>query len=129
MAACFQVMNMTNTHCSADAKHIRRFLNTCQGNWHNCIYVNCASCKTPGFCREPGFLFHPDEKGVPCILPFSDARILFARVPEPAECLSVLTTVQFLSLYRDFLKSHHFPDGYCPCISLLHTQEAACYDW
>jgi len=122
-------MNMETTHCMADARHIRHFLNVCKGNWHNCILVNCTKCETPGLCREPGFLFCPDENAVPCILPLSDARILFARSPEPDECLCAITAAQFLTIYGDYITEQHFPTSYCPCMALLKAQEEKCYDW
>lgn len=94
-----KVMNMEQSRCNADAKHIRHFLDICDGNWHSCIYVRCVSCKTPGYCNGPHFLYHPDENGSPCILPMADARMLFSRIPEPTECLSAITLEQFQSLY------------------------------
>lgn len=60
-----KVMNMEQSRCNADAKHIRHFLDICDGNWHSCIYVRCVSCKTPGYCNGPHFLYHPDENGSP----------------------------------------------------------------
>ena len=80
-----KVMNMEQSRCNADAKHIRHFLDICDGNWHSCIYVRCVSCKTPGYCNGPHFLYHPDENGSPCVLPMADARMLFSRIPEPTE--------------------------------------------
>lgn len=94
-----KVMNMEQSRCNADAKHIRHFLDICDGNWHSCIYVRCVSCKTPGYCNGPHFLYHPDENGSPCVLPMADARMLFSRIPEPTECLSAITLEQFQSLY------------------------------
>lgn len=64
-------------HCKTDAKHIRHFLNLCEGNWHSCIYVWCRTCNAQESCENSGFLFHPDETGSPCILPLSDAALLF----------------------------------------------------
>lgn len=64
-----KVMNMEQSRCNADAKHIRHFLDICDGNWHSCIYVRCVSCKTPGYCNGPHFLYHPDENGSPCPAP------------------------------------------------------------
>ena len=92
-----KVMNMEQSRCNADAKHIRHFLDICDGNWHSCIYVRCVSCKTPGYCNGPHFLYHPDENGRPCVLPMADARMLFSRIPEPTDCLSVITLEQFQS--------------------------------
>lgn len=127
-AACFKVMNM-NIHCSVDAKYIHKFLGACDGNWHNCTYVNCPSCKTKGICIEADFLFCVNTECIPYILPLSDAKLLFSRVPEPTECLNLMKISQFLHLYRKYLDEQHFPDGYCPCIALMRLQEAACYDW
>lgn len=95
---------MERTHCTADAKHIRHFLDCCEGNWHQCVYVRCVSCKAPGYCRQPDFLYHPDPEGKPCVLPMRDARLLFARLPEPTECAGALTMEQFISLYRPYLE-------------------------
>lgn len=81
------VMNMETTYIQTDIKHVRRFLDACDGNWHHCIHVTCPSCKTSGICRESGFLFHPDATAEPLILPLSDARILFSCYPEPEECI------------------------------------------
>ena len=80
-------MNMETTYIQTDIKHVRRFLDACDGNWHHCIHVTCPSCKTSGICRESGFLFHPDATAEPLILPLSDARILFSCYPEPEECI------------------------------------------
>lgn len=125
----FKVMNMETTHCTADAKHIRHFLNACDGSWHNCILVDCINCQYPGLCKDAGFLFCPDPEAVPCILPLSDARILFPRCPEPDECLSAMIVTQFLTMYKEFLKQQHFPSSYCPCMALLKAQEEKCYEW
>ena len=119
---------MEQTHCMADAKHIRRFLDLCDGNWHNCVYVRCASCKAISSCKYPDFLIHPDASGIPCILPFSDARILFSRM-EAEECLLRITWSDFLVLYRHYLAANKISEEHCVCISLLRLQEDACYDW
>ncbi len=129
MAACFQVMNMETKHCMADAKHLRRFLNACTGNWHNCIHVTCPRCQAPGTCAESGFLFCPDEKAAPLILPLSDARILFARYPEPDETLCTMNVTQFLCMYDGFLKEKQYPDSFCPCMALFQSQVNDCYEW
>lgn len=116
-------------HCNADAKYIQKFLNTCNGNWHNCIFVDCKYCRFTTRCESPGFLFLPDENAVPCILPLSDAQIIFSRIPEPEECLDAISVFQFLSMYNGYLKSQKTPDGGCPCINLLKNQQDANYEW
>ena len=110
-----KVMNMEQSRCNADAKHIRHFLDICDGNWHSCIYVRCVSCKTPGYCNGPHFLYHPDENGSPCVLPMADARMLFSRIPEPTECLSAITLEQFQSLYGLYFAKEALTDKPCPC--------------
>ena len=120
---------MERTHCTADARHIRHFLDCCEGNWHQCVYVRCVSCKTPGYCRQPDFLYHPDPDGKPCVLPMRDARLLFARLPEPTECAGALTMEQFTSLYRPYLEKEGLLEAPCLPEALLRLQEAACYDW
>lgn len=102
---------MEQSRCNADAKHIRHFLDICDGNWHSCIYVRCVSCKTPGYCNGPHFLYHPDENGSPCVLPMADARMLFSRIPEPTECLSAITLEQFQSLYASYVYGNKAKDG------------------
>ena len=117
-----KVMNMEQSRCNADAKHIRHFLDICDGNWHSCIYVRCVSCKTPGYCNGPHFLYHPDENGSPCILPMADARMLFSRIPEPTECLSAITLEQFQSLYGLYFAKEALTDKPCPCFALLRGE-------
>ena len=97
---------MERTHCTADARHIRHFLDCCEGNWHQCVYVRCVSCKAPGYCRQP-----------------------FARLPEPTECAGALTMEQFTSLYRPYLEKERLLEAPCLPEALLRLQEAACYDW
>ncbi|MDO4275282.1 MAG: hypothetical protein Q4D16_16550 [Eubacteriales bacterium] len=121
-------MNMS-IHCSVDAKYTRLFLDACDGNWHNCIYVNCPSCKFQGTCREPDFLCCLDQDGQPLLLPLSDARLLFPRTPEPTECVSILTAAQFLSVYHRYLEKQQICGTLCPCMALLRIREAQCYDW
>ena len=101
----------------------------CDGNWHSCIYVRCVSCKTPGYCNGPHFLYHPDENGSPCVLPMADARMLFSRIPEPTECLSAITLEQFQSLYGLYFAKEALTDKPCPCFALLRHQEASHYHW
>lgn len=120
---------MEQTHCRADAKHIRHFLNTCEGNWHSCIYVRCSTCQTSVKCHVPDFLFHPDETGVPCILLLSDAELLFSRNPEPEECTSSVTMAEFLQLYKAYLAKAGLSSDGCPILELLRLQENAQYDW
>ena len=98
---------MERIHCMADAKHIRRFLDCCEGNWHQCVYVRCVSCKTPGYCRQPDFLYHPDPEGKPCVLLMRDARLLFARLPEPTECAGALT----MEIFRGIPEKNTLNDG------------------
>ena len=90
---------METTHCLADAKHIRRFLDACDGNWHRCIYINCANCRAKNPCKETGFLFCPDCRAIP------------------------------LDMYAEFLKEQKIISPDCPCMVLLDIQNKACYDW
>ena len=75
------------------------------------------------------FLYHPDPEGKPCILPMRDARLLFARFPEPTECAGALTMEQFHSLYRPYLEKEGLLEAPCLPEAMLRLQEAACYDW
>ena len=103
-----KVMNMEQSRCNADAKHIRHFLDICDG---------------------PHFLYHPDENGSPCVLPMADARMLFSRIPEPTECLSAITLEQFQSLYGLYFAKEALTDKPCPCFALLRHQESSHYHW
>ena len=120
---------MEITHCLADAKHIRRFLDACDGNWHHCIYVECANCRVKKNCNTSGFLFCPDYRAVPLVLPHSDASILFACRPEPEECLAVFNDSAFMEMYTEFLKGKKIISPDCPCMALLDIQNKDCYDW
>ncbi len=120
---------MEITHCLADAKHIRRFLDACDGNWHRCIYINCVNCRAKNSCTQPGFLFCPDHRAVPLVLPLSDADMLFACCPEPEECLGVFKDTVFLEVYAQFLKGQKIISPDCPCMALLDIQNKDCYDW
>lgn len=122
-------ITMETTHCLADAKHIRRFLDACDGNWHRCIYINCVNCRAKSSCNQPGFLFCPDHRAVPLVLPLSDANMLFACRPEPGECLAQLKDSAFLDMYAEFLKEQKIISPDCPCRALLDIQNKACYDW
>ncbi len=44
-------------YLNVDAKHIRRFLDNCDGNWHNCIHVACPSCRPPKTVMSQAFSF------------------------------------------------------------------------
>ena len=103
---------MEITHCLADAKHIRRFLDACDGNWHRCIYINCVNCRAKSSCNQPGFLFCPDHRAVPLVLP-----------------LPVLGDSVFLDMYAQFLKEQKILSLDCPCMALLDIQNKDCYDW
>ncbi len=120
---------MEITHCIADAKHIRHFLDACDGNWHRCIYIRCTNCKEKKSCTGSGFLFHPDQRAVPLVLPLSDAYIVFSCRPEPEECLATLKVSDFLSMYGDFFKKLKLLSPDCPCRTLLDIQNHECYDW
>ena len=120
---------METTHCLADAKHIRRFLDACDGNWHRCTYINCANCRAKNPCKETGFLFCPDCRAIPLVLPLSDANVLFACRPESEECLTLLKDSAFLDMYAEFLKEQKIISPDCPCRALLDIQNKACYDW
>ncbi len=120
---------MKTTHCIADAKYICHFLNICDGNWHKCIYVKCRTCSLPCQCKEPGFLFHPNEDGVPIILPLQDAYILFATRPEADECINIMNMTDFLSLYQLYLKKNELLDFSCPIRALMNMQTENFYRW
>ena len=122
-------ITMEITHCLTDAKHIRRFLDACDGNWHRCIYINCVNCRVKNPCNQSGFLFCPDYRAVPLVLPLSDADILFACRPEPGECLAVFKDSVFLDMYAQFLKEQKILSPDCPCMALLDIQNKDCYDW
>ena len=120
---------METIHCLADAKQIRRFLDACDGNRHRCIYVECANCRGKNPCNRSGFLFCPDCRAVPLVLPLSDADLLFACRPEPEECLALLRDIVFLEMYAEFFKGHKIIAPDCPCMALLDIQNKDCYDW
>lgn len=120
---------MKHPHCKTDAKHIRHFLNLCEGNWHSCIYVWCRTCNAQESCENSGFLFHPDETGSPCILPLSDAALLFTRIPEPTECTGSMSIAAFTELYLPYLAAQKLPLKPCPIPALLRLQENQQYDW
>lgn len=80
-------------------------------------------------CKETGFLFCPDHRAIPLVLPFSDANVLFACRPEPEECLAQLKDSAFLDMYAEFLKEQKTISPDCPCLALLDIQNKACYDW
>ena len=120
---------MKHPHCKTDAKHIRHFLNLCEGNWHSCIYVWCRTCNAQESCENSGFLFHPDETGSPCILPLSDAALLFPRIPEPTECTGSMSIAAFTELYLPYLAAQKLPLKPCPIPALLRLQENKQYDW
>lgn len=120
---------MQKTHCTVDAKHIRRFLNACEGNWHTCIYVNCAGCSKQSTCNTAGFLLHPDQNLIPCILPLSDAAVLFHELPDPEECICALNVRAFLSFYKAYLDRQDMDPFVCACVWMLQTQESENYDW
>lgn len=119
---------MESISINTDAKHIRRFLDTCDGNWHNCVHISCVSCQKTKVCKESGFLLCPDASAVPLLLPCSAAKILFSCQTEPEECLLSITMAQFLSMYGNYI-GKQFSDGKCTCMSMLKTQEASNYDW
>lgn len=119
----------TCTHINIDAKHLRRFLNSCDGNWHNCIHISCTSCQIQKSCPEQGFLFHPDNAAIPLLLPLTAAENLFSCHIEPEECLCSLTMTQFLSMYGDYIKKQQYPDNACCCMAMLKAQEDENYDW
>ena len=91
---------MKQSHINADAKHLRHFLDLCNGNWHNCVYVRCVFCDTRSFCNGSHFLYHLDSSGIPCVLTMADAEMIFSRIPEPTECANAITLDEFLPLYR-----------------------------
>ena len=122
-------ISMETTHCLADAKHIRRFLDACDGYWHRCIYINCVNCRAKSSCNQPGFLFCPDHRAVPLVLPLPDADMLFACRPEPGECLAVFKDSVFLDMYAQFLKEQKILSPDCPCMALLDIQNKDCYNW
>lgn len=80
-------------------------------------------------CTWSGFLFHPDQKARPLVLPLSDACLIFSSRPEPEECFATLTAPVFLSMYGEFLKSRKVLSPDCPCRALLDIQNQECYDW
>lgn len=118
-------------YLNVDAKHIRRFLDNCDGNWHNCIHVACPSCRPPKNCHESGFLFHPDGNAAPLLLPLSAAEPLFSCRLEPDECLLSIKMSKFLSMYRNYIQAQPWPEGTfpCPCMAMLKSQEAVNYNW
>lgn len=120
---------MKQSHINADAKHLRHFLDLCNGNWHNCVYVRCVSCDTRSFCNGSHFLYHLDSSGIPYVLTMADAEMIFSRIPEPTECADAITLDEFLALYSSYLKSIHLASKPCPCIALLRYQENAHYNW
>ena len=96
---------------------------------HSCIYVWCRTCNAQESCENSGFLFHPDETGSPCILPLSDAALLFPRIPEPTECTGSMSIAAFTELYLPYLAAQKLPLKPCPIPALLRLQENQQYDW
>ena len=82
-----------------------------------------------GILQTAGLFVSSGSEGKPCVLPMRDARLLFARLPEPTECAGALTMEQFTSLYRPYLEKEGLLEAPCLPEALLRLQEAACYDW
>lgn len=120
---------MQDSHLKVDAKLLYRFLTLCEGNWHACVYVDCQSCTYEHPCTVTDFLFLPDAEGKPCLFPMSDARVLFARVPEAEECLLRITLRDFLMMYKKLLESLNGDKSSCPIKQLLKLEVDACYEW
>ena len=96
----------------------------------DCINNELSFKKAPLIEKYPkGMLFVPDETGSPCILPLSDAALLFPRIPEPTECTGSMSIAAFTELYLPYLAAQKLPLKPCPIPALLRLQENQQYDW
>lgn len=122
-------MNMETIQLQTDAKHIRKFLDACDGNWHNCILVSCISCNYQTTCSQKGFLVCPGSSAEPLLLPLSDADILFSCRPDAEECICHLSFSDFHRLYHEYLMTIPADAPECPCMNLIKLQMKQNYDW
>jgi len=104
-----------NPRCQTAASILMDFLNATGGNWRSSLYIDCRVCKL-GRCEAPDFLYVPGEDGGVILLPVRDAELVFGRLIDKSECLSVVSNALFIDLFAKYLK--HFADEACPCALL-----------
>lgn len=116
--------------CSTNPKILRDFLNLCDGNWHNSVYLSCNACResSPDSCESRDFLFLPDGNGIPLLLTLTDAEFIFPIHPEKEECLFHLDMYQFTKMYAEYFLSMDKKDA-CPCRLLLKNAPDKYHDW
>lgn len=115
---------MDKKRCVSNLETIRRFLNACDGNWRNALYIECSTCKYDASCCD--LLFVPDEDGTPLLLPVADVELMVGEVLDKTDCLGLMTNLRFAELFRKWFQRLSTDPAVCPFLQAekaLHAPE------
>lgn len=116
---------MSESRCISNIKTIHQFLNATDANWRNSIYIECTACKFDADRQTCGdFLFVPDEDGTPLLLPVRDAEILAARSIDKSECLGLVSSLRFESLFQKWFRMMSSSADKCPYLQVVQKLHA-----
>lgn len=99
---------MTNSYSLYD------FLNGCEGNWRNAVFVSCSPCRHTCKNRGCGHLLCADREGRPHLISVQIFECLTGQKIDPTECIGTLSKSAFASVYRAYLLWELTDDTQCP---------------
>ena len=82
-----------------------RFLNCCQGNWRNAIFITCPSCPYPGG-QCAGYLLAMEKSMRPILYPVDRLQQLSGETISKDECIGTLNRQAFEALVRCWMIWH-----------------------
>ena len=86
-------------------QYLYRFLNACEGNWRNAVFIQCSVCPfSEQLC--PGYLLTADADGQPLLYSVEAFCRQTGEFITKDECIGEMSGYTFEQLYRSWLLWH-----------------------
>ena len=105
-----------------DSQKLYLFLNDCEGNWRNAIFIFCKSCPYSDFIC-PGYFLTVDSKGLPILY---SIELIQKYSKEPIitdECIGQLSRQAFEALYNRWLLWQIDKPNQCSILQVLQSKQ------
>ena len=99
-------------------QYLYRFLNACEGNWRNAVFIQCSVCPFSEQLR-PGYLLTADADGQPLLYPVEAFCRQTGEFITKDECIGEMSGYTFEQLYRSWLLWHTTSPRRCGILQII----------
>mgnify|MGYP000074122833 CR=1 FL=1 len=110
-----------------ESQNLYRFLNACEGNWRNAVFIECTACPySAPLCS--GHLLTADLTGHPLLFSTEKFKELTGELVSKDECVGILSRYAFEKLYSRLLLWKTETQQQCSILQLIQhsNQEDKC---